>query len=210
MSNGEENAGCKSIMLQESGSTVKHVNWVWPSCLVGNGGANNDDCAAGGNLDDCLSGVARGPYNVSLLLPLYSTTNGARYHSMKLSVSTAQTSTQSRICPYASPMQFQRTPNLLDPRYDLDVIFATIHYYHMMSGMLRFVHQPVRSSPTTEVAPSRPSIQTHLLMIKFSAATTRVVTKSSTLEILAQEVSGLTISAHKEVVQPLDIFLGRC
>lgn len=45
---GFENAGCKEIMLQEPGSTVKHVNWVWPDCLVGNGGGGDD----------------RGPYNV--------------------------------------------------------------------------------------------------------------------------------------------------
>ena len=24
-------------MLQEPGSTVKHVNWYWPDCLVGDG-----------------------------------------------------------------------------------------------------------------------------------------------------------------------------
>lgn len=26
-----------NIMFQEPGSTVKHVNWMWPECLVGNG-----------------------------------------------------------------------------------------------------------------------------------------------------------------------------
>jgi hypothetical protein len=30
-----QNAGCQEIMAQESGSTVKHVNWAWPDCLVG-------------------------------------------------------------------------------------------------------------------------------------------------------------------------------
>ena len=25
------------IMGQEPGSTVKHINWVWPDCLVGDG-----------------------------------------------------------------------------------------------------------------------------------------------------------------------------
>lgn len=59
-----ENAGCQKIMLQESGSTVKHVNWVWPDCLIGDGGADNGDCGSGAPLEDCLDGTARGPYNV--------------------------------------------------------------------------------------------------------------------------------------------------
>ena len=33
--NGSLGAG--EIMGQENGSTVKHVNWVWPDCLVGKG-----------------------------------------------------------------------------------------------------------------------------------------------------------------------------
>jgi hypothetical protein len=32
---GFNNAGCEEIMVQEPGSTVKHVNWAWPDCLVG-------------------------------------------------------------------------------------------------------------------------------------------------------------------------------
>ncbi len=31
------NASLGDIMLQEPGSTVKHVNWFWPDCLVGDG-----------------------------------------------------------------------------------------------------------------------------------------------------------------------------
>ena len=62
---GFENAGCQKIMLQQSGSTVKHVNWAWPNCLVGNGGANNGNCNSGAPLENCLDGTARGPYNVS-------------------------------------------------------------------------------------------------------------------------------------------------
>jgi hypothetical protein len=54
-------------MLQESGSTVKHVNWVWPNCLVGKGGANDSNCDdGGGSIQNCLDGTARGPYNVRL------------------------------------------------------------------------------------------------------------------------------------------------
>ncbi|KAL6251893.1 hypothetical protein RBB50_002103 [Rhinocladiella similis] len=34
---GWANAGCEPIMDQEPSSTVKHVNWAWPDCLVGNG-----------------------------------------------------------------------------------------------------------------------------------------------------------------------------
>lgn len=42
------------ILNQEEGSTVKHVNWVWPDCLVGDGPPDEDD-------DD----TDRGSYNVS-------------------------------------------------------------------------------------------------------------------------------------------------
>jgi hypothetical protein len=41
------------IMLQESGQTVKHINFEWPDCLVGDG---NDD----------LTTTARGDYNISI------------------------------------------------------------------------------------------------------------------------------------------------
>ncbi|KAA8574129.1 hypothetical protein EYC84_005650 [Monilinia fructicola] len=40
ISNGTATAGNASlgeIMAQEPSSTVKHVNWVWPDCLVGDG-----------------------------------------------------------------------------------------------------------------------------------------------------------------------------
>lgn len=62
---GRDNAGCDPIMLQEGGSTVKHVNWAWPDCLVGNGGSENGQCR-NGNLNECLTGTARGAYNVCL------------------------------------------------------------------------------------------------------------------------------------------------
>ena len=62
---GRDQAGCLPIMLQEVGSTVKHVNWVWPDCMVGNGGNQNGQCRNGGNLNECLTGTARGAYNVS-------------------------------------------------------------------------------------------------------------------------------------------------
>jgi len=56
VSNGTASAGNASlgeIMAQEPGSTVKHVNWVWPDCLVGDGAPNNNDSA-------------RGAYNISI------------------------------------------------------------------------------------------------------------------------------------------------
>lgn len=46
-----DNSVSGDIMSQEDGSTVKHVNWVWPDCLVGDG------APAGQNSD-------RGLYNV--------------------------------------------------------------------------------------------------------------------------------------------------
>lgn len=45
-------ASLGSIMEQESGSTVKHVNWRWPACLADDGGLGKD-------------GSDRGDYNVS-------------------------------------------------------------------------------------------------------------------------------------------------
>ena len=61
ISNGTATAGNASlgnIMLQEPGSTVKHVNWNWPDCLVGNGAPQK------GN-----SSNARGTYNVGKFFP---------------------------------------------------------------------------------------------------------------------------------------------
>ncbi|KAM0216717.1 hypothetical protein ACHAQI_002372 [Fusarium lateritium] len=46
------NASLGEIMAQEPGSTVKHVNWVWPDCLVGDGEAEKDS--------------DRGVYNISI------------------------------------------------------------------------------------------------------------------------------------------------
>ncbi|OAP63234.1 hypothetical protein AYL99_02461 [Fonsecaea erecta] len=53
-SQGFQNAGCAEIMAQESGSTVKHVNWAWPDCLVGEGS------------EDPEASSIRGSYNVSI------------------------------------------------------------------------------------------------------------------------------------------------
>jgi len=56
ITNGTATAGNVSlgdIMEQEPSSTVKHVNWVWPDCLVGNGKPENGSSA-------------RGLYNISI------------------------------------------------------------------------------------------------------------------------------------------------
>ncbi|KAK2028698.1 hypothetical protein LX32DRAFT_389548 [Colletotrichum zoysiae] len=47
------NASLGDIMFQEPGSTVKHVNWLWPDCLVGNGQPGSADSD-------------RGAYNISI------------------------------------------------------------------------------------------------------------------------------------------------
>ncbi|KAF4950634.1 hypothetical protein FGADI_8038 [Fusarium gaditjirri] len=46
------NASLGEIMAQEPGSTVKHINWVWPDCLVGDGNPEEDS--------------DRGVYNISI------------------------------------------------------------------------------------------------------------------------------------------------
>jgi hypothetical protein len=59
ISNGTASAGNASlgeIMQQEPSSTVKHVNWIWPDCLVGNGKPSDPSSA-------------RGAYNVRGSLP---------------------------------------------------------------------------------------------------------------------------------------------
>ncbi|KAF4469756.1 wd40 repeat [Fusarium albosuccineum] len=56
ISNGTASAGNASlgeIMAQEPDSTVKHVNWVWPDCLVGDGDPDDDESD-------------RGVYNISI------------------------------------------------------------------------------------------------------------------------------------------------
>ncbi|KAK6078094.1 hypothetical protein SCUP234_03651 [Seiridium cupressi] len=56
ITNGTEtanNASLGDIMLSEPGSTVKHVKWRWPDCLVGNGQPTSTDSD-------------RGVYNISI------------------------------------------------------------------------------------------------------------------------------------------------
>lgn len=57
------NASLGNIMLSESGSTVKHVKWRWPDCLVGDGQPTSLDSD-------------RGVYNVGRPIPPASRTVG--------------------------------------------------------------------------------------------------------------------------------------
>ncbi|KAI1263065.1 hypothetical protein F5Y18DRAFT_141377 [Xylariaceae sp. FL1019] len=47
----DNNATLGDILLSEPGSTVKHVRWTWPQCLIGDGKSDNND---------------RGDYNISI------------------------------------------------------------------------------------------------------------------------------------------------
>ncbi|KAJ8123964.1 hypothetical protein ONZ43_g205 [Nemania bipapillata] len=49
----ENNATLGDIMLSEPGSTVKHVKWTWPDCLIGDGKPDGSDSD-------------RGDYNISI------------------------------------------------------------------------------------------------------------------------------------------------
>jgi len=44
---GSGNTSLGDILAQEPGSTVKHVNWIWPDCFVGNGPPTDSNSARG-------------------------------------------------------------------------------------------------------------------------------------------------------------------
>ncbi|SPO00842.1 uncharacterized protein DNG_03590 [Cephalotrichum gorgonifer] len=52
-SQGNDSAALGDIMAQEDGSTVKHINWKWPDCLIGDGQPRDLDSD-------------RGIYNISI------------------------------------------------------------------------------------------------------------------------------------------------
>ncbi|KAL9109337.1 MAG: hypothetical protein Q9227_005967 [Pyrenula ochraceoflavens] len=58
------------VLTQEPSSTVKHINWLWPSCLVGDGSsstAKSSSTTAGPSSPSSSTIVnARGPYNISI------------------------------------------------------------------------------------------------------------------------------------------------
>ncbi len=97
------NASLGDIMLSEPGSTVKHVKWVWPDCLVGDGSQGNG-----------IGKTDRGVYNVPLPpppSPLYISLTDQRHHrsqSANPSASTAKTTTPSSTCPSRSPTASRR------------------------------------------------------------------------------------------------------
>src|SRR4051812_43781800 len=44
VTNATASAGTvNDILVQEPGSTVKHINWLWPACLSGDGGPKTVD-----------------------------------------------------------------------------------------------------------------------------------------------------------------------
>lgn len=54
-SSDNDNVFVGPVLSLEPSSTVKHVNWRWPACLVGDGGASGSN-----------SNSARGDYNISI------------------------------------------------------------------------------------------------------------------------------------------------
>lgn len=42
-----DNGALGDIMEQEDGSTVKHIDWVWPECLMGDGQPSDSDSDRG-------------------------------------------------------------------------------------------------------------------------------------------------------------------
>lgn len=83
------------IMNQESGQTVKHINFEWPECLVGDG--NN------------VEGTARGDYNISIHQN-YRLNGVDRYTIFNLPISV--TNSISRF-PGASQLQTKPVPGPL-------------------------------------------------------------------------------------------------
>jgi hypothetical protein len=95
------NASLGEIMEQESSSTVKHVNWFWPDCLVGNGPPSSDNSS-------------RGLYNVGFPCILFfckMLMNG-RFPSVKTSGSTERTCIRFLTFPSKSQMTFPPTAPL--------------------------------------------------------------------------------------------------
>lgn len=94
----DDSGAIGDMMAQEDGSTVKHLNWVWPDCLVGDGEPSDSDSD-------------RGIYNVRLAPSSAATVGGRRLEgtytlirtlrspSAKTSASTATTTTPSSISP---------------------------------------------------------------------------------------------------------------
>lgn len=56
VSNGTASVGSLGEIMQlESGSTVKHINWVWPDCLVGDGNPDGSNSTSRGAYNVCIN-----------------------------------------------------------------------------------------------------------------------------------------------------------
>ncbi len=84
------NASLGDIMLQEPGSTVKHVNWDWPDCLAGDGQPKDVSDARGvynvsqpapaGALDERAHGLTREKTQISIRQNFRL--NGSEYYTI--------------------------------------------------------------------------------------------------------------------------------
>ncbi|KAK1752471.1 WD40 repeat-like protein [Echria macrotheca] len=97
------NASLGDIMFQEPGSTVKHVKWIWPDCLVGDGQPTE-------------LGSARGVYNISIRQNFRL--NGQDHYTIfdvpisvtnKIDSNTARPSCDSLLNPMLTPEQVNVT-----------------------------------------------------------------------------------------------------
>lgn len=104
ISNGTATAGNASlgeIMAQEPGSTVKHINWVWPDCLVGDGKPEGDSDRGVYNVSNTYF------FTLSYLIRICSD-DIPRFPSGKTLGSTAMTTTPSSTSQSMSPTRFLR------------------------------------------------------------------------------------------------------
>lgn len=72
------NASLGNIFDQEPDSTVKHVNWIWPSCLVGDGGSSDSTRRGDYNVSSVLASETKALFSVNSLV--------VDHHPTKLSI----------------------------------------------------------------------------------------------------------------------------
>lgn len=103
------------LMAQEPGSTVKHVNWIWPTCLVGDGRPSNTALVADG-------GSARGLYNVSFHQSFRL--NGSDYYTVfnlpvavtnRIDTSDKRSPCNSLLNTLLTAEEVQRSANVMTP-----------------------------------------------------------------------------------------------
>ncbi|MCJ1310397.1 hypothetical protein MMC25_004061 [Agyrium rufum] len=97
-------------LAQEPGSTVKHVNWVWPECFIGNGGGQNES-----NTNGVLGeGGARGDYNISIHQTFHYNTSSSNLTSFYYTIFTLPIQTTNSIPQNLSqpqPLQYAPVPH---------------------------------------------------------------------------------------------------